>query len=270
LANLNRGDLMLAVTFAERKKTYKMVLSAIRELKWFFSALKRGRFVDLVRRLGKIDPFSLWLQWRYGWSQIYRDIIAMIKLIEDLEDGSYGRLRWWCKDMTKVAYKGDFETQPAMNGKVIFNRYCTGLESCYTRYDWNVTDLEYVWFGALGSHPLPTIYELIPFSFVTDWFFNLGKFLEAWAYQDGYTFKGGSQTVVGKYRENGSFTPGTWSEVSIANMTNQLFDFHRYVQYGTPNPAIALNPEILIGKMSPTRIMDAVSLLIRQHDTVWK
>jgi hypothetical protein len=264
LAKLNRSDVMLGVTFAERKKTYRMVVSLIGDCVQFIRDVRRGRFGRIWQRARKLDIFSWWLTYRYGISQLFRDVEGSLKLIEDIEEGEYERLSVYTTAKTELEYSEPSITRTVMGGKITYRCNLNGTETCFTRYDFDLRDADYVTLIAAGVHPLPIIWEIIPYSFVLDWFLNIGKFLEAMCYTPGYHFKGGSSTVVGVYEEKGTFEDGTYfiNKGSPKDTTNEVFEFMRFVEEN-PLPAFAINPEVLIGMMSPTRIMDAVSLLMK-------
>lgn len=123
---------------------------------------------------------------------------------------------------------------------------------------------DYVYLSALGLQPLPTLWELLPWSFVMDWFLNIGTFLEAWTTKEGWTFLSGSQSVVGEYTEFAQILNGYGGyEVTCPPLTNELFEFERTV-LSNPNPTLAVNPQLLNGMVSNLRIADAVSLLAQQ------
>ena len=123
---------------------------------------------------------------------------------------------------------------------------------------------DYVYLDALGLQPLPTAWELLPFSFVADWFLNIGTFLEAWTTKEGWSFLAGSQSVVGEYTEFAQILDGSGGyKVTCPPLINELFEFQR-TTLSDPNPQLALNPQFLNGMVSNLRIADAVSLLAQQ------
>lgn len=265
VSKFNASDFSLGVTLGETRETYRMVIGALRDIRTFLRMVKQGALSGpkLRQLFRKYDPFSVYLQWRYGWSQLYRDIWNGVKLIEDLDDGTYKRYRLFAKSKTSYhtsTPRSRYITTAIYDGY----RWYLGKEACKTRIDMFLNNQDYVYLDALGLQPLPTAWELLPWSFVMDWFLNIGTFLEAWTTKEGWTFLSGSQSVVGEYTEFAQILNGyAGYEVTCPPLTNELFQFERTV-LSNPNPTLAVNPQLLNGMVSNLRIADAVSLLAQQ------
>ena len=64
------------------------------------------------------------------------------------------------------------------------------------RLDYSMDNPALAAAGALGlTNPLQLAWELLPFSFVADWFVPIGAYLSAWDADLGYSFRGGSNTT---------------------------------------------------------------------------
>jgi hypothetical protein len=264
IAKLNSSDFSLGVTLGETRETYRMVVGALRDIRTFLRMAKRGEIHGIAKLLKKYDPFSVYLQWRYGWSQLYRDIWNGVKLIEELDNGTYKRYRLFVKSKTKYNYHIPKHKMSSATSYEIHN-WLEGAELCKSRFDFYLNNQDYVYLSALGLQPLPTIWELLPWSFVADWFLNIGTFLEAWTVKEGWTYLAGSQTLVGDWTEFAQFSQGSDKSYRVHSrpMTNSIFEMHRYAGVN-PNVTLALNPQLLNGMISRLRIADAVSLVAQQ------
>lgn len=117
------------------------------------------------------ESFNTWLQGRYGWRILLYDIQDINKLIDGI--GKKQRTRFSERTGQSFTYSVD-------NSKVI--------ASDHRR---EITDLTEISLSVRGSvitdfvpskvtlNPIVTAWELVPYSFVVDWFYNIGSALNA-------------------------------------------------------------------------------------------
>lgn len=112
-----------------------------------------------------------WLESRYGWRLLVYDIKDLIKLLNSLDDHrkryrdsageSFGETRNWSQQYTSELYNAEFdfvdEVEVGARGTIVAD----------------ITP------PRVALNPITTAWELIPFSFVADWFVNIGKYLES-------------------------------------------------------------------------------------------
>lgn len=260
LAKLRQSDVMFGVTWGERKKTASMVTSRLQDLLDFVTDLRRGRFGSIAQKLAGVDVFRLFLEIHFGWMQFVRDIDNTCKLIADKENGSYDSLNVFVKASVKVPYS---ESKVTSVGVASYQVDVTGIEKAKARLDFTPKGdyVNYREASAWLGDPASVAWELVHFSFVLDYFGNVGKFLEAALAVPAWNFKGGTTTTFGEYKLKVSAKPNPgWALVGATEETGMIVDLDRYVETN-PAPALALNPEVLVGKMSATRITVLVSLL---------
>lgn len=159
------------------------------------------------------DVSNSWLEFNFGWAQVARDLMGVLqsllgfrKKLEDLIIGSRKIHTWhgsytdpnapyedftggmecgghsWCPvDTHHALYRHRVEYNAMMHWK-----YGLTVKYRYTLPDW-VTGLEgdiRALFSSLGLSPgLDTIWEVIPFSFVIDWFLPIGQLLQRYTPQ---------------------------------------------------------------------------------------
>jgi hypothetical protein len=177
LVSAVRGhDFNLAVNVAQGKQTADMVVSNLLSIARSIRAIQRGNFQEAARFLGaKPRPSRLktsdvsgrWLEMQYGWLPMLSDTYEAVKAYEVLT-----RER-------KLTFR--------VSRTVRAHGITTGTTSNYKQ----LTD---VWAGKVilaelsetlsaprscGLYdPLSVVWEIIPYSFVIDWFLPVGSFLD--------------------------------------------------------------------------------------------
>ena len=275
LANINSHGFNLAMTWLERKETYRMLVNAT----WFMRDLLKAIWLRDMRFLGKVanafgreakpirrvltrrSVIDYWLEYRYGWLPLIRDVYNACKYIEELEDGSYERLRMSTKArLMRSHHRGPVEALgPYYEYRKWYWEMGHSVWKC--RFDYRIDNPAYLRLSGLGIvNPVATLFDAVPFSFVLGWFVNIQDFLEGWTSQFGLSFLGGSYTHFGEYREVMYRTPKEPHGVSEHQFKSHNVIFDRWVQTTTPFPELRVRPD-LIKAWDPTRFADAIALL---------
>lgn len=236
------------------------------------------------------NPAGLFLAWQFGVAPFIRDIIAILTTAARIRD-QLDHLKKVNKRTVSIAYVENFNRtnddptphqivhQPGWGiypadeaWRLTEARYRVQM-NCQVHYDLDV-DFENLLgylkatLAALGiGNPLNVVWNAIPFSFVVDWFFNIGSFLDGFDIQP---FKG---TIV---IEGCSFSVTSYVRVAHLNKTyksmisptldryeefgsTQMFGYHR--RHGTPEGDIDLTG------LTPFQQLLAAALLAAQGKT---
>lgn len=161
-------DLDVLTSLAEAHKTVDMVLNARRSAKnLIFEALKGGK--STARAAG-----AAWLQWRYGWQQLERDIKNLSALLREpfrpviLTNKAI-------EHFSQVVTRNSVYDGPERRQVVTTNIQEEVSVNAVAAIQVRAKTL-----NALIDVPV-TLYELIPFSWVADWFVSIGDCLKAWS-----------------------------------------------------------------------------------------
>lgn len=233
------------------------------------------------RQLGFLsEPDKLWLEYRYGWSPLVLDIQSQMKAVyaQDLRD-----------ELTKQDYRRAIagDTREATSS-IQLNRphfgggSWTGLQTLTHK----VSAVAYVKYQVIDESgfmnrahefgifdiPLAT-WELVPFSFVVDWFVPIGTWLQAVqpkfgvkVLDSGITVKHSkdvTRTLSG-YAPSGSGV-GQWSTAPFPLGSSDGFEAQIYSRsIGLPVPFLPV-PDV---KLNIQRLADAATLLkgVRQSN----
>lgn len=198
---LNASKSQLAVTFAEFHKTWKMIRNPFQLLKPNWRTLAG---LSSAMKLAKRGA-NLWLEAQYGWRPLWTDMKSFVassrQFLKTLNQAySEGASRHLNKRVQYV----DTQFDPTVDDST-WNSYVAGFTNdCLCTYTGNGEHLKRFIFGPprvtacitcnvrdsgvnhvsklrrglsnFGLDPerdvLPTLWELVPFSFVVDWFIN--------------------------------------------------------------------------------------------------
>lgn len=185
LVKINTQALDVGTFAAEFGKTIRMVTNFKQSLRRLIKALfrhtrKKGlSWYDAAGYLNALS--SAWLEIRYGWRILYYDMQAIASSINALEDQLLPIERTSAYIADEETYTIDGDYFPGIIPGVGDVGVSLSYGKAYRRRSVKV---------ALGARtqmlsnigyidPITTAWELIPFSFIIDWFVNVGDFLRS-------------------------------------------------------------------------------------------
>lgn len=202
----------LAQAFAERRQVETMFIRTATAFSQSIRSVKRGNFIGAVKALGlkvtekdlkyhkkwrksfhssppEKSVSSAWLELQYGWKPLLSDIHASAELLAERMRNreSVCNIRSKTTKSSSVSY-----SLHPFAGATVGSIVKSDNQSCVIFLDYTVDDETAVILGKTGlTNPLLLAWELVPYSFVVDWFYPLGNYLESFAAFDGLTFRGG-------------------------------------------------------------------------------
>ena len=269
------GKSNLIVDFAERKDTIRMIRNCLNVRKlaktmWKEVLSSKKRASASTRLKYATDK---WLEYRYGWLPLVSSTYELLEtLSKDLDAATSTkmtkRVSWSRNETRTFSEPGGFGPR-----KVTLSIEATRRCEIGGRFDapktlsiWDFTSL----------NPLGIAWELLPLSFVADWFVTVGATMELWENYIKYasTFQGGYITYTqlekaqyhGWYEAHGApllYPNGSQVGGDVASRFEQL-DMRRKFCIKRrellpilPRPG---GPRVDV-KLNPQRLLDACSLL---------
>lgn len=184
LGKLVDGHSFNAATFlAESKSALHTITGIASNLYEAARYVRRGNFLEAARKMNLdraprlADPSKRfadnWLAYRYGWMPMISDCRDAAIALAALTNRPYrASVRASLTKKGSLANSGDFKRFEHWHGKSI--KY-------YLTEDFKP-------LSELGfTDPLPTAWEVIPYSFVFDWFIPVGNYLTARSYANRLT-----------------------------------------------------------------------------------
>lgn len=239
---------------AERKEAASAIVNRVLTLRKAWLALRTGNFKkflktldvppkkahrDLVRTRAR-QASGYWLEYWFGWSPMLQDIFAAVELL----DSEYpsGVIR--AVSGGRVSQSGS--TYQPYEGKIL----------CAIQADVQLINpmlYRANQFGVLN--PAVIAWELVPFSFLVDWFLPVGNYLASFSDFAGLELRNGFHTKV--FKGKGSYCYPMQNRGGITQTVADGFAMQRLIGIPAPKVVFAL-PE----RLSVTRAATAISLLV--------
>lgn len=254
----------LAVSAAEGKKTVNMVVDSIRSISSAIRDLKRGnvhraasrfRVSPSTRVLSTKGVSGRWLELQYGWLPMISDVYNAAKAYEALTNGPR---------VNRI--------QTSIGRSNIGNSSCAPSLYSVKGYSKARRTIIYEMSEQLSAprslgltDPLQVVWELIPYSFVVDWFIPIGTYLDSlnvvphlkgrFLTTETHAFQGSAEYLP----------PPLWYQVLEKAPTESVNYFYmkREVSSSLSVPKPRFVP--LDKALSPKRILNAIALAVQLH-----
>lgn len=215
LKSLKQMKVNLGVAFGERKQTSRLILGTAGRIANALRSLRRGNLAGVAQALGvtqksvrstvgkpsgsRFTPSRAlareWLALQYGWKPLLSDVYGAAESLARLSDERRVRItvsksgRWFKRHTLH-----DFWNVPAT--RIEQGRYTRKYVYVFSHSSEVLQDLSA--FGV--TNPASVAWELLPWSFVFDWFIPLGEYIDTWDATLGLTFQKGCRTTFEKWR----------------------------------------------------------------------
>lgn len=166
----------LGVSLKEASKTSDMILDRANRLFKAYTSFRRGQFRKVAQNLNlsRKTVHSTWLEYQYGWMPLMMEVKGAAEFLAQHAMGRPQRftVSATTTDKTDVAETGALEGWDSMGRRITYTRQCNVRIWC------EVSNLHLSQLQQLGiTNPLLYAWEIIPYSFVFDWFCSVGDFL---------------------------------------------------------------------------------------------
>lgn len=202
-------DANLAQDFAQIGQTTRLVAGTATKIAGSVKALKRGNLTLAANLLfaGRNPKFrgkgpsitksvaENWLELQYGWKPLLQDIHGSFEALSKLnEDESFvHRVMASATVQTDENYTFPVNVLPSSAGNhksLILTR-----SSCRIVVRYRIESPLKSFLAQTGfTNPINLVWEILPWSFVLDWFIPIGPYLETLSAWDGLTFMDGART----------------------------------------------------------------------------
>lgn len=183
----NGQSAQIGAAIAEIGDSFDMIYYRVKSIYEAYKALRKGRLRrmwdllavpdDRRRRYArslKKHPPSLWLEYWFGWAPLVSDMYTAHDIITSGEPFSKAKVRGTASARSVYHYEAN---NPSWEYHVV--KRDIRVTCAYTGYIESM-DKTKVSLHALGMNPAEIAWEVVPFSFVVDWFSNFGQWLTCW------------------------------------------------------------------------------------------
>lgn len=249
--NFGGEDAQLGASLGEWRQAHHMIATRSFQILEIIRLLRRGNVTAAARRLGIRykgkehirDLSSLWLEWHYGWAPLVQDIGNSVDTLQSPLS---------CGDSLRAVGRASGLFYYHWPAPSIYSG--TWSSHCRISATIVVSNKNLFLANKLGFvNPASIVWELVPFSFVVDWFVNVGDFLNSYTDFVGLTLKDPCTTYFGKH----DFFDDPARANNWKGRQKRLVQVQRVLNI--PSGSIVVKP-ISIG-LSPMRAANAIALL---------
>jgi len=273
-AKMNASPTLQGVNLIEMDQTLRMLRRPLGNAISLLTKMVRKREA-LLRTAKDFMKASAqtWLEYRYGWTPIILDAKAIAKEVHKLRE-PYEKSRLVARasidlgaKLTKVQCSGALPGN--CGGEYTYTAHKHVLVHSGVIYEQSAQTSNQRLKKVLGLRdqdaPI-TVWELVPWSFVVDWFVNVGEWIQAVTPNPSVTVKGSWTTTVTRTRDEVGpiraslyvATPPATTYVSVAAGG----DFTSETVVRASNPSLPLSPQLTSGSLSALHSIDGLALLV--------
>jgi hypothetical protein len=256
-----KNDLSLLLSdYYQRVQAEKMIANTVRRLAHAVKALRRGDLGGVARLLGQPSTrkrltgrtvSQQWLEIQYGWKPLLSDVYDVFEALTPIQ----GLIRSIGRSHCDIPLSGVQEdpTFTSTNEIHISKKSKTTL---YFTFPGDGALLQAAQGGLFA--PLEVAWDLLPWSFLIDWFLPIGDYFQALNASVSLDFLDGSTTIKHKslYRRRKDLhVPGCAGSSGYYTWSTEMFRLQRFVESNALYTFGAKNP------FSFTHLANALALL---------
>jgi len=270
------GQNQMVVDLAEGGQTARMIKNTLlirSNFKKMLLNMWRGKKMPDLSLKSTIDTVTnKWLEYRYGWQPaVYSIYDALDSIGRKHQKGVpifvKGRAKKFIEAETQSGF-GTFSNPRIMTNTLSSVRVEVGVylksDPTTTIYDWT------------SLNPAAIAWELVPFSFVADWVFNVGQVLslfeDYWKYTSSFDSGWETRTykqVTGQVRKGysaGQYLTDEYGNYLDGNYGNKVYDTHCSLRSTYCNRIVLTDLPVPSGiscrvNLNASRLLDAAALL---------
>jgi len=278
LDKLKSQSVNLAQSYAERKQTTNMIAKSVNRLASAAMAVRRGNFRHASELFGMRHPSSKlkreikphpdnlanhWLEFQYGWKPLLSEIYGAAELLAktyELERPTVVKATK-IREFSELKYPGAYFYQGLHVAECLVDS--KGSSRCTYVIEFIEDDAHIARMSSTGiANPLLLAWELLPYSFVIDWFLPVGNYLGNLDATTGLSFLRGSKTIVlhsthtSRWR---TLVVGSAPEIRTYGQgdSHEIYSKNRTVLQSFPSPP----PPTFEPSLGVTRALSGMALL---------
>jgi hypothetical protein len=248
-SDLSGDRASIGLALAEYRKTAAFIGDTLTDISTLIRDIKRGQFSKAFRKIVSKHPSKItsrnfkkvgktvserWLQWNFAVKPLMGDVSSSIEVIS--------KRTWSPEDFYLSASGRSSYTIPGVTTSTSRSTSVDSAATCgvLVKGYWRVTQPELFALSTLGLGPadLAAIaWDVVPFSFVFDWFFHVNTWINQLTATQGLTYVNGFRTVRFKqsFYKTETHAPGSdvWYSASSSGSAKGM------IRYALPRPTFA-------------------------------
>lgn len=189
--NIDISQAAALMSLAEGQQTISSLCSIFKRLIAILLDLKKLRLIKVFKRLTAKEIANLWMEARYAIRPLFYEVNGIVAALR-----VHDNARPFRQTFRGSSSDSDSDTYDYVSGDArVYANIRERVERTITVRSGVLTAIEEaselnIWGF---DQPLETVWEVIPFSFIVDWFFNVGQTIASW------TPEGGVRTLASWY-----------------------------------------------------------------------
>jgi hypothetical protein len=282
-ANTSNHSADILQDIAEIEQTFRLLRNPLQTGHAFIDKITSKNARRLTNKSGQsvfgtaADAYSyassMWLQYRYGVRPLISSISGILKELQKTQRPVRNTSRG------KYTLHASNTSQGTLTYNASKNTYQTTVSdsydvSCGIVIDEVIDIAQALGVDASGMLSLP--WELVPYSFVADWFINVGAFLRAVipftskSPVGSWTKKVRTQTVTFQITGSVAASP---TQFNLLRGANELWNSTWITTTRTPGivgPSVVFKPFAYKDVLADARVIDSLTLLTQKMDRVFR
>lgn len=271
-----------AVNYVERSLALGLVVDSATRLLRFSRSLRKLRFLEAAEHLGLVGTVvnrsrtsvrmrvtghgrtrtitlkrtsqafaGNWLAFHFGWEPTVKDIYTSLQILQDPNEVK----TFTCTGKGTKSF--DFDKRPSLSLGGL-THLPKGRVSVRLGAEVTVNNPNFSLLTKLGLvNPLGVVWELIPFSFLVDWFANVSQFLESFTDFVGYTLTNKYTTIYYRGHKTGWYRNSQYGDITSSFRRITIVTIDRTLTINAPK--LTFRPP---KQLSVTRGATAIALLV--------
>lgn len=274
-AKMNKSDIQGGEIMSDLGKTLMMMRNPLKTASTLVYEMARFKKKRLKRHSGNVAKAhsDMWLEHRYGWTPVVSDMRTIIldyEKIRKLPDrtsvirASKALAETYTKSISSSPGIGA-KSSYTYSGTLTSNQRCEvhcGLMVRHSRT--SMYESVQNFFGLRAMDVPVTFFNIMPYSFVLDWFIGVGDWIQACVPNPSVTILGSWATSITKLENtfSGSVTKkltplGSTGSASLSSLVKHETVTRRL------NPSLPTHPVAKVGRLPLRNVVDSIALLVR-------
>jgi len=245
--SVNKMHVNVAQMFAERKQTVGLIVNSVGRIVEVARAIKKADFkaftqavsLDVMTRHGKpisdvASSFARvtrtapekrlanhWLEYTFGWTPFVQDIYGSAELLASHALGELYHERAFASAKgrkSRLVYQDIYGQFKLMNEEIKVRKVVNYRLDSYARAALSSTGM---------NNPALLAWELLPYSFVVDWFLPVSNYLKKLYVYDGFEFVSGTKSTIWNATLFKSYN-SNWSDLTNTRHSSGYASFEEF------------------------------------------
>lgn len=181
-SNIDVSEILVLATLAESGKSIVGLTKLLRSVYRVLRKTKRLELNSLRKSITLKDTVNLYMEARYNLRPMYYDVLGILKALSQKKLAAHRQTFRSNREITKETSSNSTYQLFTDSGIVINHTLRWNSKLVHEARAGVLTQLDELTTGQIwgADRIVDTIWELIPFSFIVDWFINVGDTISSW------------------------------------------------------------------------------------------